>query len=123
MVEDSPTRARLLFAGEGDICSAILFAKRRVILSAAKNPEGHSYIDSARILWILRRCAPQNDSKEYEGLSSRLRLWKDKMSERDYLASSKVWMPHSNFFPPQRPARALDGSSERCVHGSQPMLV
>jgi len=34
----------------------------------------------------------------------------------------KVWMPHSNFLPPQRPERGFFGSSGIAVQGSQPML-
>src|SRR5215469_7601766 len=36
--------------------------------------------------------------------------------------SENVWIPHSSFLPPQRPARGLLGSSGIAVHGSQPML-
>ena len=43
------------------VSGAILFAVRRVILSAAKNPEDIGAMRRAGILWILRRYAPQND--------------------------------------------------------------
>ena len=34
-----------------------------------------------------------------------------------------MWIPHSSFWPCQRPERGLSGSSGSAVHGSQPMLV